>query len=49
MLVMTMISFYTSIGGLIKAEMFPAEIRALGVELSKVIKPNSTQEKYQKV
>ena len=28
------ISFYTSIGGLIKAEMFPAEVRALGVGLS---------------
>jgi MHS family alpha-ketoglutarate permease-like MFS transporter len=29
-----MISLYTSIGGLIKAEMFPVEVRALGVGLS---------------
>ncbi|HEY4316706.1 MAG TPA: MFS family transporter [Herbaspirillum sp.] len=29
-----MISFYTSVGGLIKAEMFPTEVRALGVGLS---------------
>lgn len=28
------LSFYTSIGGLVKAEMFPAEVRALGVGLS---------------
>lgn len=28
------VSFYTSIGGLIKAEMFPSEVRALGVGLS---------------
>ncbi|HEX8956383.1 MAG TPA: MFS family transporter [Burkholderiaceae bacterium] len=28
------VSFYTSISGLIKAEMFPAEVRALGVGLS---------------
>ncbi len=27
-------SFYTSISGLIKAEMFPPEVRALGVGLS---------------
>ncbi|MFJ3045502.1 MFS family transporter [Herbaspirillum chlorophenolicum] len=33
-LALTIISFYTSIGGLIKAEMFPAEVRALGVGLS---------------
>lgn len=28
------LSFYTSIGGLVKAEMFPTEVRALGVGLS---------------
>jgi len=28
------VSFYTSVGGLIKAEMFPSEVRALGVGLS---------------
>jgi metabolite-proton symporter len=33
-LALTIVSFYTSIGGLIKAEMFPAEVRALGVGLS---------------
>ncbi|MCA1324672.1 MFS family transporter [Herbaspirillum sp. alder98] len=33
-LALTILSFYTSIGGLIKAEMFPAEVRALGVGLS---------------
>ena len=37
MLAMTMISFYTSISGLIKAEMFPTEVRALGVGLSYAI------------
>jgi MHS family alpha-ketoglutarate permease-like MFS transporter len=31
---MAIISLYTSIGGLIKAEMFPVEVRALGVGLS---------------
>jgi len=31
---LAIVSFYTSIGGLIKAEMFPTEIRALGVGLS---------------
>jgi len=31
---LAIISFYTSIGGLIKAEMFPVEVRALGVGLS---------------
>jgi MFS transporter, MHS family, alpha-ketoglutarate permease len=31
---LAIISFYTSISGLIKAEMFPAEVRALGVGLS---------------
>jgi len=31
---MILLSFYTSIGGLIKAEMFPMEVRALGVGLS---------------
>ncbi|SEB23280.1 MFS family transporter [Paraburkholderia sartisoli] len=31
---LAIVSFYTSISGLIKAEMFPAEVRALGVGLS---------------
>ena len=31
---MAIISFYTSIGGIVKAEMFPPEVRALGVGLS---------------
>jgi len=31
---LTIVSLYTSIGGLIKAEMFPVEVRALGVGLS---------------
>lgn len=31
---MFILSFYTSIGGLVKAEMFPTEVRALGVGLS---------------
>ncbi|MFC0284264.1 MFS family transporter [Camelimonas abortus] len=31
MLGMLMICFYTSIGGVVKAELFPAEVRALGV------------------
>jgi MHS family alpha-ketoglutarate permease-like MFS transporter len=31
---LAIISFYTSISGLIKAEMFPPEVRALGVGLS---------------
>jgi MHS family alpha-ketoglutarate permease-like MFS transporter len=34
---LTIISFYTSISGLIKAEMFPVEVRALGVGLSYAI------------
>ena len=33
-LALTVVSLYTSIGGLIKAEMFPQEVRALGVGLS---------------
>lgn len=33
-LALATVSFYTSISGLIKAEMFPAEVRALGVGLS---------------
>lgn len=37
MLAMMMLSFYTSIVGLIKAEMFPTEVRALGVGLSYAI------------
>lgn len=32
--IFAILSFYTSIGGLIKAELFPAEVRALGVGLS---------------
>jgi MHS family alpha-ketoglutarate permease-like MFS transporter len=34
MLALVIISFYTSIGGILKAEMFPPEVRALGVGLS---------------
>jgi MHS family alpha-ketoglutarate permease-like MFS transporter len=34
---LAIVSFYTSISGLIKAEMFPAEVRALGVGLSYAI------------
>jgi MHS family alpha-ketoglutarate permease-like MFS transporter len=34
---MAIISFYTSIAGLVKAEMFPPEVRALGVGLSYAI------------
>jgi MHS family dicarboxylic acid transporter PcaT-like MFS transporter/MHS family alpha-ketoglutarate permease-like MFS transporter len=37
MLALTALSFYTSIGGLIKAEMFPPEVRALGVGFSYAI------------
>ncbi|WP_337264156.1 MULTISPECIES: MFS family transporter [unclassified Serratia (in: enterobacteria)] len=33
-LALFIVSFYTSISGLLKAEMFPAEVRALGVGLS---------------
>jgi MFS transporter, MHS family, dicarboxylic acid transporter PcaT len=33
-LAMAIVSFYTSISGLVKAEMFPPEVRALGVGLS---------------
>lgn len=36
-ILMLILSFYTSIGGLVKAEMFPKEIRALGVGLSYAI------------
>ncbi|MCY1519003.1 Alpha-ketoglutarate permease [compost metagenome] len=36
-LAMAIISFYTSISGLVKAEMFPPEVRALGVGLSYAI------------
>ncbi|WP_432378158.1 MFS family transporter [Duganella sp. P38] len=36
-LAMAIVSLYTSIGGLVKAEMFPAEVRALGVGLSYAI------------
>jgi MHS family alpha-ketoglutarate permease-like MFS transporter len=31
---LAIVSFYTSISGLIKAEMFPPEVRAMGVGLS---------------
>jgi MHS family alpha-ketoglutarate permease-like MFS transporter len=34
---LTILSLYTSIGGLIKAELFPSEVRALGVGLSYAI------------
>jgi hypothetical protein len=34
---LAIVSFYTSISGLIKVEMFPAEVRALGVGLSYAI------------
>ena len=34
LLALSIISFYTSIGGIVKAEMFPPEVRALGVGLS---------------
>ena len=33
-LALAIVSFYTSIGGIVKAEMFPVEVRALGVGLS---------------
>lgn len=33
-LALAIVSFYTSIGGIVKAEMFPPELRALGVGLS---------------
>lgn len=34
---LAIVSFYTSIAGIVKAEMFPAEVRALGVGLSYAI------------
>ena len=34
MVAMVIVSFYTSISGILKAEMFPAQVRALGVGLS---------------
>ncbi|VTN10921.1 Alpha-ketoglutarate permease [Raoultella terrigena] len=34
MCALLIISFYTSISGILKAEMFPAQVRALGVGLS---------------
>lgn len=37
MVAMLIISFYTSISGILKAEMFPPEVRALGVGLSYAI------------
>lgn len=33
-LALAIVSFYTSIGGIVKAEMFPTEVRALGVGLA---------------
>ncbi len=36
-LMMMILSFYTSIGGLVKAEMFPTQVRALGVGFSYAI------------
>ena len=33
-LALAIVSFYTSVAGIVKAEMFPAELRALGVGLS---------------
>lgn len=37
MLALLIVSFYTSISGILKAEMFPAQVRALGVGLSYAI------------
>ena len=37
MLALAIVSFYTSISGIVKAEMFPAEVRALGVGLAYAI------------
>jgi MHS family alpha-ketoglutarate permease-like MFS transporter len=37
LLALAIISFYTSISGLVKAELFPTEVRALGVGLSYAI------------
>ncbi len=37
MLALAIVSFYTSISGLVKAEMFPTEVRALGVGLAYAI------------
>jgi len=37
MVSLTIVSLYTSIGGIVKAEMFPVEVRALGVGLSYAI------------
>jgi MHS family dicarboxylic acid transporter PcaT-like MFS transporter len=36
-LALAIVSFYTSIGGIVKAEMFPPEVRALGVGLAYAI------------
>jgi len=36
-LALAIVSFYTSVGGIVKAEMFPPEIRALGVGLAYAI------------
>jgi MHS family alpha-ketoglutarate permease-like MFS transporter len=33
-LALAIISFYTSVSGIVKAEMFPTEVRALGVGLA---------------
>ena len=37
MVSLAIVSFYTSVGGIVKAEMFPVEVRALGVGLSYAI------------
>jgi MHS family dicarboxylic acid transporter PcaT-like MFS transporter len=34
MLALAIVSFYTSVSGIVKAEMFPPEVRALGVGLA---------------
>jgi MHS family alpha-ketoglutarate permease-like MFS transporter len=36
-LALAIVSFYTSVAGIVKAEMFPAEVRALGVGLAYAI------------
>lgn len=37
LLALVIVSFYTSVGGIVKAELFPAEVRALGVGVSYAI------------
>lgn len=43
---LAIVSFYTSTSGLIKTEMFPAEVRALGVGLSYVLACHRTLRGY---